>query len=251
MSRPSSAQRGQKRHDLVAVGHPAALVQDHHPVGIAIQADAHMRAMRHHRLGRRLGMRRPAMMVDVGPVRRHAHRDHLGPQFPQHLRRRAIGRAIGAVDHHLQPIQPQARRKARLDELLIAAPPVLDPLGAADVFRLGGRDLALDHRLDLGLGGIRQLEPVRPEELDAVVLVRVVAGRDHHAEVRPHAARQIPDRRRRHRAEQEHVHASRGQPRRQRVFQHVARQPRVLADHHPVRGTPVTAEVAPRSRAEP
>src|SRR4029077_14917859 len=36
----------------------------------------------------------------------------------------------------------------------------------------------------------------------------------------------------RHRPEQQHVHADRGEPRHQRGLDHVAREPRVLADHH-------------------
>jgi hypothetical protein len=49
------------------------------------------------------------------------------------------------------------------------------------------------------LGGVRQLEPVRSEELDPVVLVRVVGGRDHHPHIRPHRPREKAHRRRRHR----------------------------------------------------
>ena len=81
---------------------------------------------------------------------------------------------------------------------------------------------------------VGQLVAVRPEQLDAVVLVGVVRGGDHHAEVAAHRAGQHRDRRRRHRAEQQHVHADRGEAGDQRIFDHVARQARVLADHHPV-----------------
>ncbi len=56
-------------------------------------------------------------------------------------------------------------------------------------------------------------------------------GRDHDAEIGPQRAGQHADRRRRQRAEQHHVHADRDEARGQRRLQHVARQPRVLADH--------------------
>src|SRR5690606_5159363 len=64
-------------------------------------------------------------------------------------------------------------------------------------------------------------------------------------------AGQVADGRRRHGAEQKDIHAGRRQPRRQRVLQHVARKPRVLADDDAVAVAPVGAKVAPRRRAEP
>ena len=70
-------------------------------------------------------------------------------------------------------------------------------------------------------------------------------GRDHHAQVSPHRARQHGNSRRRHRAEQEHIHARRQKPRRQRLLDHVTRKPGVLADHHPV---PVTAALIQTAR---
>ena len=86
----------------------------------------------------------------------------------------------------------------------------------------------------LPLGLVGQLVAVGIEELDAVVGVGVVRGRDHHAEVGPQRAGQHGDRRRRHRPEQEHVHADRREARHQGGLDHVARQARILADHHAV-----------------
>jgi len=42
------------------------------------------------------------------------------------------------------------------------------------------------------------------------------------------------DGRRRDRPELDHVHADRGKARDQRIFDHIARQAGILADHHPV-----------------
>ena len=81
------------------------------------------------------------------------------------------------------------------------------------------------------LGLVGELVAVGIEQLDAVVVEGIVRGRDHHAEVGAQRAREHGDRRRRHRPEQEHVHADGGEARHQRRLDHVARQPRVLADH--------------------
>ena len=58
---------------------------------------------------------------------------------------------------------------------------------------LAGSMLARDERLDFSLGLVGQFEPVGPEEFDPVVVVRVVAGRDHDAHVGPHRGGQKPD----------------------------------------------------------
>ena len=92
-------------------------------------------------------------------------------------------------------------------------------------------DVAVDQPFDAVLDLVGQLVAVGPEQLDAVVVERIVRGRDHDAEVGAHRARQHGDRRRRHRAEQQHVHADRGEAGDQRGLDHVAGQPGVLADH--------------------
>ena len=89
----------------------------------------------------------------------------------------------------------------------------------------------VEQLLDLLLDLVGQLEAVRAEQLDAVVVEQIVRGGDHHAEIGAHRLGQHRDRRRRHRAEQQHVHADRGEAGDQRVFDHVAGEPGVLADH--------------------
>ena len=95
-------------------------------------------------------------------------------------------------------------------------------------------EIGVDQLLDLLLDLVGELVAVRAEQLDAVVVVGIVRGRDHHAEVGAHRARQHRDARRRDRAGQQHVHADRGEAGRQRVLDHVAGQARVLADQHAV-----------------
>jgi hypothetical protein len=56
-----------------------------------------------------------------------------------------------------------------------------DVLGALD--RAASRPWRTDERLDLELVRVRQLVPLAVEDLDAVVLRRVVGGRDDEAEI--------------------------------------------------------------------
>ena len=59
-------------------------------------------------------------------------------------------------------------------------------------------------------------------------------GGDHHPDVGAHRAGQHRDRGGRHRPEQHDIHADRREAADHRVLDHVARQARVLADHHPM-----------------
>jgi hypothetical protein len=88
--------------------------------------------------------------------------------------------------------------------------------------------MLLDQRLDL----VGELAAAGVEELDAVVLVGIVRGADHDAEVALEALREIRDTRRGQRADQHHVDARGDETRFERGLEHVARQPRVLADEH-------------------
>ena len=97
-----------------------------------------------------------------------------------------------------------------------------------------GRLVAGHAGLDLDLDVVRQLVAVGPEQFYPVVVVGVVRGRQHDAQIGAQRLRQHGDGRRRDRADDDHVHADGDEPGNQRRFQQIARQPRVLPDHHAV-----------------
>jgi hypothetical protein len=76
----------------------------------------------------------------------------------------------------------------------------------------------------------RRAVAVGPEQLDAVVVIGIVRGRDHHAEIGAHRARQHGHGGGRNRAGEQHIHADRGEPGHQAVLDHIAGKPRVLAE---------------------
>ena len=220
------------REQLVAVDQMAALVDQDDAVGVAVERDADVGAHLAHLLAQRLRRGRSAFLVDVESVRIDADRNHVGAQFPQRFRHHLVGRAVGAIDHHAQAVEAEVARQRALGEFDVAVVDAVDAAGAAEaralrqplVERLG------EQLLDLLFDVVGQLEALRAEQLDAVVLEQVVGGGNHHAEVGAHRLGQHRDRRRRHRADQEHVHADRGEARDHRVFDHVAGQTGVLAD---------------------
>ena len=156
------------------------------------------------------------------------------PSSEKHHRRDAVGRAVRAVDDDAQPVERQLARQHVLQEHVVAAVGVVDAERLADAAGRSaacGRVSSPKHQLlDGGFGGVGELEAVGAEELDAVVLERVVRCGDRDAGVGAQAARQERDAGRRHRADQQHVHAHRAEPGGERRLEHVARQARVLAD---------------------
>ena len=214
----------------------ALLVDDHHPVGIAVERDADVGAYLVDLVDQRRRGGRADVAVDVEAVRLDADGEDLGAQLPQRLGRHLVGGAIGAIDDDAQAVERQVARQRALGELDIAVLDAVDALGAAEIGRAGEPlvEVGFDQRLDLVFDLIRQLLAVGAEQLDAVVVVGIVRGGDHHPEIAAHGVRQHGDAGRRHRAGQENVHADRQEAGGKRVLDHVAGQARVLADDHPV-----------------
>ena len=154
-----------------------------------------------------------------------------------------------AVEGDPDPLQGPVAGKGALGVDAVATPRVVDPVGLPDPLRAGPRPvdgLAPEQRLDLGLDRVGQLEAVAREELDSVVLVGIVRGRDHDPGVGPHVADQERDPRGGEGADEDGIRAHRHQTALQRRLEHVAREPGVLADEDP---GPGDSRPGPRSRA--
>ena len=147
-----------------------------------------------------------------------------------------------AIDDDPEPVEAQVLRQRTLGIFDIALLGALDARRAADLVgghqQLGGG--CVDQRLDLELGFVGQLEAVGIEKLDAIVGELIVRGRDHDADIGTQRPREHGDSGRRHGAELEHIDADGREARHQRILDHVAREPGVLADHRPL---PVAARL--------
>ena len=198
-------------------------------------------------------MGRAALLVDIETVGRDAQGNDLGAQLIEGERRDLVGGAMGAVDDDAQAVQGQVARKSGLGDLDIAGLGVIDARHAAKVRWRGQIILqALVHQgLDLAFALVRQLVAVRPEQLDAVVGRRIVRGRNHDPQIRPHRARHHRHRRGRQGAEQTHIHADRGEARHQGRLDHIARQTRILADHHQMPPIRIAPEQLARRQPDP
>ncbi len=183
-------------------------------------------------------MESPRLPVDVDPVRLHPQGRHLGPELREHQGGHAVGRSVGGVDHHPNPIEREIAGKGGLGEGHVATARVLQLLRAPDP----GPDLAGPQRLsvgheslDLRFGLVGQLESVAPENLDAVVGVWVVAGADHDAGVGPHADREVSHGGGGDGSAEQNPASHRANARGDRGLDHVPGEAGVLADDDPGR----------------
>ena len=143
---------------------------------------------------------------------------------------------MGAIDHDAHAVEPRIARKSALGEFDIARLAVVNALGAADLAVGGeaGFQAAIHQAFNFHFDGVGQFLAVGTEKLDAIVVIGIVRGGDHHAQIGAQAARQHGDGGGGQRAELEHIHAHGGEARDQGAFDHVAGEARILADHHAV-----------------
>jgi hypothetical protein len=133
------------------------------------------------------GRGRAAAVVDVEAVGRDADRDHLRAELPQRGGRDLVGGAVRAIDDDLEAVEPQMLGKGGLGEVDVAAARILDLAGAADLG--GAASFGSSSSIASICGSSRRTAcSRRAEQLDAVVVEGIVAGRDHHAEIGAHRA---------------------------------------------------------------
>ena len=101
-------EREQRQQD-VTVDHRAGVVDRDHPVGVAVEASPTSAPVLDHRAPpARAGSVDPHLSLMFAPSGESCSATDLGAQFGQHQRRHHRRRAVGAVDHHLQPVESAA-----------------------------------------------------------------------------------------------------------------------------------------------
>ena len=224
---------GRDRHDLVAVHQLAVFVAQQHAVGIPVVRDADMGLRFLHQFLDLVRVGAAAIAVDIRPVRVVVGDDHIGTEFAQDAGAGLVGGAVRAIQGDAQRFERESARERLLGEFHIAPHGVVDARGLADL--RGGRPHILDvpaenQVLDACLDLVVELVAVVPEKFDAIVLIRVVGGGEDNAGVRPQRACDVGHAGGRQRTDQHGIAAERGEPCDHRVFEHVAREPGVLAD---------------------
>ena len=211
----------QHGQDLVAVDRLAALVDGQHAIAVAVERDPEVEPLACNKLLQGAQVGGAATDVDVGAVRAVADRDHLGAEPLERRRRDARVGAVGAVDPDPEALELLSEALDHMvdvtavDDVEVVDPPLVRVPGSF-----------AEQRLDLLLRVVRQLLPVAVEELDAVVLRRIVGGRDDRAEIECEQG----DGRRREHAREHGIPAGRGDAGREGALELAARAARVAAD---------------------
>ena len=121
--------------------------------------------------------------VDVAPVGLGGEHVDVRTEAAEDLRRRLVGRAVGAVEQDVEPMQVEVGEAlAQLAQVVVER--AMQRAYVADALRDGMRrclEAPLDGELDL----VGQLEAVGAEELDPVVAIGIVRGAEHDGDVEP------------------------------------------------------------------
>src|SRR5437867_922005 len=191
LARRQMAPRDHER--VVPIADLARVVDRDEPVAVAVERKADRRAAGTDLPLEVVGVERAAPGADVGAVGPHTDRDHLGAETPEHAWRDAVSRAVGAVAGDREAAQVERRAGAQEVDVHRLRPVVAHQ--RADLRSAGaGRAIrALEPLLDVGLPRVRKLGPLGREELDAVVLERIVRGAEHDATVSLEATREHRD----------------------------------------------------------
>ena len=218
-------------------------------VGVAVVRQPEVGAVGHHRRPQRLHVCRAAAVVDVQPVGFGVDRDDVRACGAVGARRGGRRGAVRAVDDDGQPVEPGGERLADVAQVAVQRVVGVDDPADARADRACCPGPGASKFFDAVLGGVVELVPARPEDLDAVVGHRVVRRRDHHAEVGVVGAGQVGHRRRRQHPDAQRVDALAGQPGDHRGLEHLAAGPRIAADHGDAAGVP--ADAAPAGAPPP
>ncbi len=266
---------GEHGQDLVPVQWLPVGVHREAAVGVTVVSDARVRAVLGDRVDQGAKRGGAAAGVDVQPVWFGSDGDDVRAGPAQRLRCDQVRGPVCAVGHHPQP--GERLRLGQRGQQVIQVPAgltggVADPaeirtgrrlrrarlrrarLGRAR-FRCararpsqhGGPQVERHQvSLDLVFHRVGQLDATGPEELDPVVLGRVVTRRDNDAERRVQRAGQVRHARRGDDPEAQDVHPRARQPRGHGGLQELPRGPRIPADD----GQPTRCRVARRAAAE-
>ena len=141
---------------------------------------------------------------------------------------------MGAIDHDLQAIQAHTTGQGGFGIFNIAAGAVIQTGDTAHTFGRHWEIVGQQQGFNLFLGGIRQFEAVRAKELDAVVVVRVVRGRNHHTQISAHGSCQQTHSGGRQWTKGNDIQTSSRQTSGHGVLKHIARPAGVLANDNTV-----------------
>ena len=223
--------QGADRQDHVAVDDLAVGGDRQATVRVAVVGDADVETQVPDGVGQRAQVGGTHAVVDVPAVGLAADGVHRGAGAAVHVGPGERGRAVGAVDHDVQSGERPVDGRQHVPGVVLRR--VGQVPDAADLGS-GGTVAAVEPTDDRALDGclerVGELVAAPAEQLEAVVGHRVVAGRDHQAEVGVVPAGEVGERGRRDDAGEQHLGTGAGQPGHHRGLEHLPAGAGVTAD---------------------
>ena len=173
---------GAHQHHVVAVQHPSASIDHDGAIAIAVERHSQSTVCLSNDLCKRPWMRRPHTFVDVAAIRVGAKQREIEAELPKERRSDGCHRTVGAIDRDTTRNERKRIRQHRSHVVQIPAKVV----GVRDWAGITGRycpRLIRHYLLDALLEVSAILHSGAGEDLDAVVLIRVVRSGDDDAGV--------------------------------------------------------------------
>src|SRR5579875_2989184 len=224
---------GHDPHDEVPVHERPAGIGGDDPVPVPVVGEPHVGPVGPHRLldHRRVGG--AAVGVDVEAVGRGVHGDDGGPEPLPQARGHGARGPVGAVHDDPPALEPPPRTARQEVEVAVGSVGDVEDAAHLPAGRPRERGGGVHERLDGVLHAVGQLEPRGREELDPVVLHRIVGGGDDDPRVDPKLPREERHARRGEDPQPEDVGPLGAQARGEGGLQEVARDPGVAPDGEP------------------
>ena len=228
---------------MVAGDDIALLVHTQAAVSIAIKGKANVQTVLYHELLQALDMGRTSIIVDVQTVRLVVDNVGVSTQSVKHTLSDIPACTVGAVQTDLNALEGVDTQRDQVAHVAVTACHIVH--GAADVLPVCKGQLrpvlvkymefAVDVVLHQQQGLLGHLLTVAIDQLDTVIIVRVVAGRDHDAAIKVIHASDVSHTGRSSDMQQVSVCSGGGQSCDQTVLEHIGAAAGVFADYNACR----------------
>ena len=223
---------------MVTGDHIALFIHAEAAVCIAVIGKTHVQTLFHHKLLQALDVGGACVQVDIQAVGLVVDDIGVCAQRIEHALGNVPAGTVGAVQTHLDALEGVDAQADQVTHVAVAARHIVH--GAADVLPVGkgqlrpvlikDMELAVDVVLHQQQGLLGHLFAVAVDQLDAVVVERVMAGGDHNAAVKIIHAGNVGHAGGGGDVEQVGIRTGSGQARHQAVLEHVGAAAGILAD---------------------
>ena len=221
--------------DVVTVNNLTLFIHAEAAVSITVVSDTEVCIVFHNSLLQGFHMRGTAVVVDVHAVGQSMDNLDLGAQFTQNLGHHLISGTIGAIEHNLHAVK--TFRAGADDEFDVLIEQIRAVFDMTDFLTRRTSQIVVIFELmhdffEFIFHSIRQFVAVTAEELNPVVMERIVGCRNHDTSLSLMTASQISNCRRRNDTSQHSAATCRADTGCQGCFKHFTGQTRVTANEN-------------------